>query len=63
MEELKRHNGEVVVAIKPDRLLVFDPGNGWEPLCRFLELPVPGDGFTELNKARRFRKNRLGLTS
>ncbi|WP_187430944.1 hypothetical protein ROLI_033330 [Roseobacter fucihabitans] len=41
-----RHNNEKVRDIIPaDRLLVFTPTDGWEPLCRFLEVDVPEGDF------------------
>lgn len=45
----KRHNQEVRDTIDPKRLLVFDVREGWEPLCRFLELPIPSEPFPRLN--------------
>jgi sulfotransferase family protein len=45
----KRHIQEVRDTIDPARLLVFDVREGWEPLCRFLEVPVPADPFPRLN--------------
>ena len=40
---------QVQGAIPPDRLLVFDVAEGWEPLCRFLDAPVPDRPFPHLN--------------
>lgn len=37
----RRNNRLVRETIAPERLLVFDVAEGWEPLCRFLEVPVP----------------------
>ncbi len=34
---------EVKALVPPERLLVFEAKQGWEPLCRFLDLPVPKD--------------------
>ncbi|HLI81641.1 MAG TPA: sulfotransferase [Candidatus Binataceae bacterium] len=45
----KRHIEEVRASVEPKRLLVFDVREGWEPLCRFLEVPVPSDPFPRLN--------------
>ncbi len=45
----KRHIDEVRAAIAPARLLVFDVREGWEPLCRFLGVPVPDEPFPRLN--------------
>jgi len=44
-----RHIEEVRAAIDPKRLLVFDVREGWEPLCRFLEVAVPSEPFPRLN--------------
>ena len=36
-------------AIPRDRLLTFDVAQGWQPLCQFLDVPVPGKPFPRLN--------------
>ncbi len=41
----RRNNEKVRDTIPADRLLVFTPTDGWEPLCRFLEVPVPQGPF------------------
>ena len=43
------HAAAVRRAIEPGRLLVFDVRQGWDPLCAFLEVPVPGEPFPHLN--------------
>jgi hypothetical protein len=40
----------------PERLLEWQPGDGWEPLCERLGLPVPDDDFPHENKGDDFRK-------
>lgn len=40
---------QVRQAIAAQRLLVFDVAEGWEPLCRFLEVPVPDIPFPHHN--------------
>ncbi len=40
---------EVRATIPPERLLVFDVAEGWEPLCAFLDVPVPEDPFPHRN--------------
>jgi hypothetical protein len=51
------HNREVVATIPPERLLVFDVKEGWEPLCAFLGVPVPsGEPFPHLNDATDFSR-------
>ena len=41
MRRFEQHNAEVEAAFGADRLLVWRVQDGWEPLCDFLELPVP----------------------
>lgn len=41
----RRNNEKVRDMISADRLLVFTPTDGWEPLCRFLEVDVPEGDF------------------
>ena len=40
-EAYERWNQEVKDTVPADRLLVWDPKEGWEPLCEFLEVDVP----------------------
>jgi len=56
----ERHNRAVMDAISEERLLVHRPGDGWEPLCRFLDRPVPVHDFPRLNDTAEFRA-RMGL--
>jgi hypothetical protein len=48
------HETAVKAAIAPDRLLVFDVREGWEPLCRFLDRPVPDSPFPRTNSKEEF---------
>ena len=45
----RKRTDDVVQAIDPDRLLVFDVAQGWEPLCKFLDVPVPDGPFPHHN--------------
>jgi hypothetical protein len=47
-------NDEVQQTIPADRLLVWSVSDGWEPLCEFLELPVPNTPFPHLNDSKEF---------
>jgi hypothetical protein len=44
-----RRNQEVIDSLPPDRLLVYSPKQGWEPLCAFLDVPVPEVAFPRVN--------------
>jgi hypothetical protein len=45
----RRRTQEVREALPADRLLVFDVAEGWEPLCGFLNVPVPEEPFPHHN--------------
>ena len=47
---------EVKAAIPSDRLLIYETGSGWEPLCDFLGVPVPDDPYPHVNTTEEFRE-------
>jgi hypothetical protein len=49
IEALEAHNAAVIAAVEPQRLLVYDVADGWEPLCAFLGVPVPAEAFPHVN--------------
>ena len=51
---MERYNQQVQDMVPADRLLVWSVGDGWEPLCEFLELPVPDTPFPHLNDSKVF---------
>jgi hypothetical protein len=51
---MERFNQEVQETVPADRLLVWSVGDGWEPLCEFLEVPVPDTPFPHLNDSKVF---------
>jgi hypothetical protein len=55
IEVFRKHNQAVRDAIDPARLLVFDVREGWGPLCRFLEVPIPDEPFPRLNDTATFQ--------
>lgn len=48
------HNEEVKSAFGPDRVLVFEAKDGWEPLCAFLGMPVPDEPYPNINSNEEF---------
>jgi hypothetical protein len=52
----ERHLAEVELAIDPARLVNHQPGDGWEPLCEALGLPVPDEPYPHSNTADDFNK-------
>ena len=51
----KRHTEEVLATIPSERLLVYRVSGGWEPLCRFLGVPVPATPFPSENSREEFK--------
>jgi hypothetical protein len=49
------HNAAVRAAIPADRLIDYRPGDGWEPICDKLGLPVPEEPFPHVNTTDEFR--------
>ncbi|MBO3750432.1 sulfotransferase family protein [Streptosporangiaceae bacterium NEAU-GS5] len=54
MKVFDAHLAEVRAAIPADRLLDFQVAQGWEPLCAFLEVPVPDEPFPNVNDGADF---------
>lgn len=49
------HNADVRASVPADRLIDYRPGNGWEPICEKLGLPVPTEPFPHSNTTDEFR--------
>lgn len=49
-----QREADVRAAIPAERLLVFDVAQGWEPLCSFLDVPVPDIPFPRTNTREDF---------
>lgn len=44
-----KRNQSVIDGLPPERLLVFHPKQGWDPLCAFLGVDVPDKPFPRVN--------------
>lgn len=51
----ERHNAEVRRTIPAERLLEYVPGQGWDPLCEFLGVPVPDAPYPKTNTTEEFQ--------
>jgi len=58
-----RHNEAVQREFPPERLLVYKANQGWEPLCRFLSVPVPDAPFPRANTTEEFQQRMRNLQS
>jgi hypothetical protein len=56
VEVFEQHIEHVRKTCPPERLLVFDVADGWQPLCEFLDVPVPRRPFPHLNDAKVTRR-------
>jgi hypothetical protein len=54
------HNEEVKRVVPADRLLVWEVGQGWEPLCAFLDVPVPAGPLPHVNDRGTFLDRVIG---
>jgi hypothetical protein len=49
------HNDEVQRSVPPERLLVYESQEGWDPICAFLGVPVPATPYPKANTTEEFR--------
>ena len=49
------HNAHVRATVPPERLVDYTAGDGWEPLCKALGVPVPDAPFPHVNSTEEFR--------
>lgn len=52
----ENHIKVVQETIPPERLLVYEVSEGWEPLCAFLEVEVPPEEFPRVNTVKEFNR-------
>src|SRR5262245_59892727 len=52
----RHHNVVVQRSISPERLLVYEVSQGWEPLCEFFGVGAPGEAFPKTNSTEEFQE-------
>lgn len=62
MAAFTAHNEAVKAAIPEQQLLVYQVKDGWEPLCAFLDVPVPDEPFPRTNERGEFWDRVSGKT-
>jgi hypothetical protein len=50
------HYRDLTAMVPPEKLLHYRMGDGWEPLCKFLDVPVPDEPFPHVNEASEITK-------
>lgn len=58
----ERHLDEVRATVPPSRLLEWQPGDGWPPLCGALGLPIPDEPFPYENTTPAYEARRRDLS-
>ena len=54
----EKFNEHVRAGVPPERLLEWRPGDGWDPICAALELPIPPEPFPHVNTKKDFLETR-----
>ena len=57
MAAYQRHNERVRSQVPAERLVDWQPGDGWEPICNALGVAVPPDAFPHKNTSEEFQAN------
>jgi hypothetical protein len=57
---MDRWNERVIREVPSDRLLVWNPRDGWAPLCDFLEVAVPDEPVPNANDTAAFKEGVIG---
>ncbi|HEY4450959.1 MAG TPA: sulfotransferase [Solirubrobacteraceae bacterium] len=60
IEQMLAHHERVERTVAPERLLVWEVGEGWEPLCAFLDVPVPDEPLPHANDRGEFVERVIG---
>lgn len=58
IEAYEAHNAAVCLEAPSERLLVYQLGSGWEPLCEFLGVDVPDEPFPHTNTTEEWQQRR-----
>ncbi len=56
-DHFRRHTEGVKRTIPPERLLVYEAGQGWAPLCKFLDISIPDAAYPSENSTADFQAN------
>jgi hypothetical protein len=60
IEQMNKHTEQVKQAVPPERLLVWEVGEGWGPLCGFLGVPEPSGPLPHANDRATFLDRVMG---
>ena len=60
MAAYEAHNQRVRETVPADRLVEWQPGDGWGPLCTALNVPEPDEPFPHVNTTEMFKQRMQG---
>jgi Sulfotransferase domain len=63
MAAYEAHNQRVRETVSPSRLVDWQPGDGWPPICEALGLPVPAEPFPHVNTREMFQQRLRELSA
>lgn len=52
----EEHNEAVRSEVPAERLILYEVGSGWAPLCKALTIPIPDDPYPRTNSTQEFRE-------
>ena len=55
-KKYQEHIDDVIRNVPKEKLLIFNVKEGWEPLCKFLNVPVPVSNFPHVNDKAEFKR-------
>ena len=58
IDKYEKHNQAVIDEVPSSKLLIYEPGEGWEPLCQFLGCSQPSTDYPNVNSTEEF-SNRM----
>lgn len=61
VDHFLRHTEAVKAAIPPERLLIYEVGEGWDRLCAFLGVPVPAEPYPSENSTAEFQARQASM--
>lgn len=56
LKKYRDFNQEIIDTVPADQLLLFNIADGWQPLCEFLEVPIPEAEFPNKNRRKEFKE-------
>ena len=54
IDKYEKHNQAVIDEVPSSKLLIYEPGEGWEPLCQFLGCSRPSTDYPNVNSTQEF---------